>query len=263
MIRFLSLRAQRSNPVNKNWVAASCFALLAMTTFPHALHATPLVADLSQYRIEMDANFTGNRMFLFGARDTSGDVLVVVRGPAKDYIVRKKEEIGGIWINQDRMKFFGVPSFYAIAASKPLSEIEQTSLFRQLGIGHETLFSVPSDPKALSKFSEFSQAFLKHQYATRLYMEMPRALSFMGETLFKTVIEFPDNIPPGDYTAEFYLISDGQVVSMQSAPIKVSKSGLDAFLYSYAHERPALYGISAIVLALSAGWFASRAFEKL
>jgi uncharacterized protein (TIGR02186 family) len=237
--------------------------LLALLILPASSYATPLVADMSQYRIEMDANFTGSRLFLFGARDAAGDVVVVVRGPAKDYMVRKKEEIGGIWINRDRMKFFGVPSFYAIAASKPLSEIEQVSLFRQLAIGHETLLSVPSNPKAVSKFGEFSQAFLDHQYAASLYIETPRALSFMGETLFKTVIEFPDNIPPGDYTAEFYLISDGQVVSMQSAPIKVSKSGLEAFLYQYAHQHPALYGISAIVLALSAGWFASRAFEKL
>lgn len=229
---------------------------------PAAAHATPLVADMSQYRIEMDASFSGSRIFLFGARNDAGDVLVIVRGPEKDFIVRKKEEIGGIWINRDRMKFFGVPSFYAVAASKPLSDIEQDSLFRQLGIGHDTLFSVPSDPQRFSKFNEFSGAFLKYQYSRRLYMETPRQLSFMGETLFKTVIEFPDNIPPGDYTAEFYLISGGEVVGMQSAPIKVSKSGLDAFLYYYAHERPALYGISAIVLALSAGWFASRVFEK-
>ena len=76
-------------------------------------------------------------------------------------------------------------------------------------------------------------------------------------------MEFPDNIPPGDYTAEIYLISDGEMVGMQSTPMKVVKSGLDAFLYSAAHDHPALYGLSAILLALGIGWLAGRVFEKV
>ena len=85
----------------------------------------------------------------------------------------------------------------------------------------------------------------------------------MAETLFKTVIEFPDDIPPGDYTAEIYLISGNEVAGMQSIPIKVVKSGLDAFVYAYAHDHPIFYGISAVVLSLSAGWFVGRDFERI
>ena len=81
--------------------------------------------------------------------------------------------------------------------------------------------------------------------------------------LFKTTIEFPDNIPPGDYTAEIYLISNGDIIGMQSTPIRVVKSGLDAFVYNYAHTSPILYGITAVVLALFIGWFGGRLFEKI
>src|ERR1700743_721080 len=84
--------------------------------------AAPVVADISNYRIDIDAGFNGTRMFLFGARNDNGDIVIGVRGPQKDYIVRKKEQIAGRWINRDRMKFFGVPDFYAIAASRPLTE---------------------------------------------------------------------------------------------------------------------------------------------
>jgi len=230
--------------------------------FPTCGFTTPLVADLSQYRIEMDSGFNGTRIFLFGVRNDTGDVVVVIRGPEKDFILRKKEPFMGIWINQDRMKFFGVPDYYAVAVSKPLSDIEQDSLFRRLGIGQGTLISPPSNPDKISRFNEYSEAFFQHQQKRRLYTPSPIALTFMGETLFKTTIEFPDTIPPGNYTAEIYLIADGDVVGMQSTPIRVSKSGVDAFLYNYAHQSPVLYGITAIVLALSAGWFASRIFEK-
>src|SRR5271170_765430 len=77
--------------------------------------AAPLVADLAQYRVDIDSGFNGTRIFLFGARNDNGDIVAVIRGPAKDYIVRKKEEVAGIWVNRQRMRFFGVPDFYAIA----------------------------------------------------------------------------------------------------------------------------------------------------
>lgn len=237
--------------------------LLLVLCCPSFGVASPIVADLSQYRIEMDAGFNGTRIFLFGVRNDVGDVIIVIRGPQKDFILRKKEPVMGIWVNSDRMKFFDLPDFYIVATSKPLTDIEQDSLFRQLGIGHEVLFSPPANPMMLGKFQEYSEAFLHYQQKRKLYAKQPLSLQFMGETLFKTVIEFPDTIPPGDYTAEIYLISDGEVTGMQSLPVTVSKSGVDAFLYRYAHQFPTLYGITAIVMALAAGWFAGRLFEKL
>jgi uncharacterized protein (TIGR02186 family) len=234
-----------------------------MTILSFSAQAAPLVADLSNYRIDIDSGFNGTRIFLFGARNDNGDIVAVVRGPNKDYIVRKKEEVAGIWVNRDRMKFMNIPDFYAVASARPLTEIEQMSVARQLGIGEDNLLTPPADPKALAAYDPFAKAFLRHQRERGLYQQKPGVMQFMGETLFKTTIEFPDNIPPGDYTAEFYLLSDGAVVDMQSTPIKVVKSGIDAFLYSYAHEYPLLYGITAVLLALTIGWFTGKLFEHI
>ncbi|MDE3060967.1 MAG: TIGR02186 family protein, partial [Pseudomonadota bacterium] len=232
-----------------------------MTVFPAS--AAPLVADLSNYSINIDSNFTGTRLFLFGARNDNGDIVVVIRGPARDYIVRRKEEVAGLWVNRGRMKFLNVPDFYAIAASKPLPPAAQFALGRQLGIGQESLLSAPIDPRLQPQYAEFADAFLRHQYGRRLYMRDAGSVQFMAETLFKTVVEFPDDIPPGDYTAEIYLISDGELAGMQSMPIRVVKSGLDEFLYRSAHDTPALYGLAAVALALLIGWAAGRIFEKI
>lgn len=223
--------------------------------------ATPVVGDVSNYRVLIDSGFDGTRIFLFGARNDIGDIVVVVRGPNQNYIVRKKESFAGIWINKSRMKFYNVPNFYAVAASKPLEEIAQTGLFARLGIGEHALLMPPSG-RLKENFEEFESAFLRYQTGQKLYSFSPENVHFMAETLFKTVIEFPDNIPPGNYTAEIYLVSDGEVVGMQSTPISVVKSGLDAFLYHFAHGFPALYGLTAIFLALFAGWAAGRIFGK-
>jgi len=237
------------------------FFILAFLAVIQPANSAPLVADLSNYSIAMDAGFNGTRLFLFGVRNDSGDIVVVVRGPKKNYMIRKKEKFAGVWINHDRMKFYDVPDFYAVASSRHLSEINKSALFTRLGIGEENLFTHASSESETDKFSEFQNAFLDHQHTNRLYATNPDNIGFMSETLFKTVIEFSDNIPPGDYTAEIYLISDGEVVGMQSTPISVVKSGLDAFIYNFAHNSPALYGISAIILALSAGWVTGRLFE--
>ncbi|MBY0406154.1 MAG: TIGR02186 family protein [Rickettsiales bacterium] len=223
---------------------------------------SPVVADLSNYSIEIDSGFNGTRIFVFGARNDNGDIVVIVRGPNKNFMVRKKESMGGIWINRSRMKFYNVPDFYAVAASKPLEEIEQSGLFDRLSIGQATLLTPPPNVKQKDSFEEFQGAFLRHQTAKHLYADAPEKVNFMAETLFKTVIEFPDNIPSGMYTAEIYLISDGEVVGMQSTPIRVVKGGLDAFVYQFAHRQPVLYGLTAIALALFAGWAAGKLFNK-
>ncbi|NBO19457.1 MAG: hypothetical protein EBV03_09590 [Proteobacteria bacterium] len=243
--------------MNRLWLA---IGLLLWA--PPALAATPVVADLSNYSISIDSSFNGTRMFVFGARNAGGDIVVVVRGPSKHYIVRKKEPIGGVWVNRERMKFYNVPDFYAVASSKPLSDMGDSPLLAQLGIGQDNLLTPPPRTLSSGNFPDFEEAFLRHQQRSRLYSMTPEPVNFMAETLFKTAIDFPDNIPPGNYTAEIYLISDGELVGMQSTPISVVKSGLDAFLFDYAHNHPVFYGLTAVLLALGVGWGAARAFEK-
>lgn len=230
--------------------------LLLMLLLPLPALASPLVGDLSNYRVNIDSGFNGTRIFLFGARNDAGDVVAVIRGPEKNYIVRKKERVAGIWVNQDRMKFFNVPDFYAIMTSRPLDKIEQGNLFQRLGIGYDHIMAMPTTS------NEFVQAFMRHQQERRLYSTDLQRISFMGETLFKSAVDFPDDIPPGDYTAELYLLSDGELSGMQSIPITVVKSGLDAALYTYAHSHPALYGVTAVLLTFTIGWFAGRVMEK-
>ncbi len=237
--------------------------LLALLGFTAPAAATPLVADLSVYHIDIDAGFTGAQIFLFGARNDNGDIVVVVRGPEKNFTIRKKERIAGVWMNTDHMTFRNLPDFYALASSKSLDQIKRGALFQQLGIGTDALLHPPEDPAAQAQFTMFSDALMRYQTERRLYPQNVGTIQFMGETLFKTQIEFPDTIPKGDYTAEIYLISDGQVVGMQSTPIHVAKSGFDAFVSNYAHENPLLYGISAVVIALCAGWGAGRLFERI
>ena len=242
---------------------ALTIALLAL--LPFSASAKPVISDLSQHDILISSSFTGTKLILFGAQEAAGELIVVVRGPARDFTMRKKKRIGGIWVNHDRVDYKQVPDYYAIAATKPLDEILPKIQLAALGIGTENLaFDGNAKDMVEPKLEEaFRNEFLRNRTAQGLYVDNAQAITFMGNTLFKTTIPFPDTLPRGDYTAETYLVHNGHLVGVQSTPLRVAKTGLDAFLYHLANDFSVIYGLLAVGLAISAGWCASALFKRI
>lgn len=232
-------------------------ALLCL--LPASLSAKPLVADLSRHLIAIDSGFTGTDVLLFGARNDSGDVVVVIRGPLSNITIRKKERYGGVWVNRHSQEYASIPAYYYMVSTRPLSTINSASLLKALQIGPEQLL-----PLAQSADEQaFHEAWLRNRAREGLYQVAEYPVAFMGETLFKTVIPFPQSIPRGSYTAEVYLVSDGQLIGMQSTPLVVDKQGMDATIFEIAHRLPTFYGIMCVFIALIAGWMAGIIFRKV
>ncbi len=87
-------------------------------------------------------------------------------------------------------------------------------------------------------------------------------VDFLGNRLFRTSVHFPANVPTGTYKVEVFLIRDGQVVGAQTTPLIISKVGLGAEIFDFAHRHAALYGILSVCLALLAGWLAAVVFRR-
>ncbi len=236
----------------RHWLQSLSISALILCAAATA-HAVPLVADISSHRIEIHSAFTGTQLLLFGARNDPGDIVVLIRGPRQDFIVRKKERTAGIWVNQEEMTFDDIPQFYALASSRPMTAIEQFRLFDSLGIR----------PPEQTSGNPFRQAMLRILSEEGLHRRQTGQVEFMGETLFKASFNFPDNMPRGMYTAEAYLFSDGLLSGMQAIPLDVYKTGADAFLYDAAHNYRLIYGLAAIVIASAGGWFANWLFQRL
>ncbi|MCH2038363.1 MAG: TIGR02186 family protein [Rickettsiales bacterium] len=232
---------------------------------PHAI-AKPLVGATDLRGIEITSRFIGKNLLFFGARNDAGKIVLVIRGPKKDYIIRKKGKVAGIWVNQESIELNDVNSYYAIASSAPLDTIKNDFLVNELNIGLDNISFKPeysaSDP--IYDIQPFINAFLEEKKKHQLYPESDEIsqVGFMGDTLFRSNIWFPEHIERGVYTAEFYLFNDGQLTGIQSTPIEVKKTGFDAFVYDLAYSHPVLYGIIAILIALVSGWLASIIFHK-
>lgn len=234
---------------------------LLLCLLPFSAEAKLLVADVSQHRIAIDSRFKGTSLLIFGARGDAGDIIVVVRGPAADFTLRKKERHAGIWVNADTVTYKDLPYYYSIASTRPLPEMQREGLLENLAVGPEYL-DFSTDATGVDK-AAFRQAFLQERFGNALYTPLPRQISFMGDTLFKTVVDFPATIPRGNYTAEVYLIQNNRLLSMQSTPIKVEKEGFDAFVFDMAHGHPLFYGLIAVMLAFTIGWAAGLLFRKV
>ena len=227
------------------------------------LRAAPLVADLSKHLVAITTGFAGTDVLLFGAIDEPGDVVVIIWGPPEEVVMHRKSRIAGIWINTAQMTFDRVPSFYSVASSRALDEVASDLVLSRLEMGVARL-NLPLPPAKASPnvARNWRDALIRNKQVQGHYAQEIGQVIFLGESLFRTLVEFPANVPTGTYQIEVYLLRDGRVVSAQTTPLIVGKIGLEAEVYDFAHNYSAFYGLIAILVALVAGWLAHVAFRR-
>ncbi len=240
-----------------------CFPLLALTLpWTAPARAETLAADLTSHLIAITTGFTGASVVLFGAVDEPGDVAVVVRGPDREMTVRRKSRIAGIWMNTEEITFANVPSFYYVAASRPLDEIVSPGAATLYRLGVSSLPMKAESATPPKTVDSFAAALIATQQRAKLFPNVVGKVHFIGERLFRTTIEFPSNVPTGTYLVAVFLIRDKDVVSGQTTPLVVSKVGIDAEVFGFAVRQPGLYGVVAVLVAVAAGWLASLPFRS-
>lgn len=238
-----------------------CGLIAAGLVFP--ARSASLVADLSNHLVAITSGFVGVDVLLFGTVDEPGDIVVVVRGPERAQPVLRKSNVAGLWINTARMTFESAPAFYFIASNRPLEEIAEPSVLsaNQFGLAHLQL-GLPPGRAGGRAAQEWREALIRNKQRQGLYVREPAGISILGQRLFRTSVHLPSNVPPGLYRAETYVLQDGQVVAAQTTPLSISKLGMEADLFSFAHEQPAAYGAIAVLAALMAGWLAHLLFRR-
>ena len=224
---------------------------------------TPLVADLSSSQIEITTSFTGTNLLLFGSTEGAGDVVVIVRGPKRREIVRRKERIAGIWINRYSVGFESVPGYYFEASTRPLLDFAPEKTLQKLQIGTARLHLPAVAGTSEADERDYRQALLRLKKNQNLYSSSTSPISIIGGRLFRVPLSFPANVPTGEYSAEIYLFQDGKTVSAQRKTLAVRKAGIEAVIFNFAHEQSAIYGILAVIIALFAGWIAGVIFKKV
>lgn len=247
----------------------SFILLITLVCLP--ARADEVVAGLSQNRVSITATFVGSEILIFGAvkRDSPApidaplEVIVVVEGPSTPVTVRKKDKRFGIWINTDALELAGAPSFYAVATSAPLEQTISTLDNLQHLISVEQTIRVSDTPFTTKDSRDFTEALIRIRENAKLYKLMEGGVTLREDTLFDTRIALPSNLTEGEYRTRIYLTRGGNVTAEYDTVINVQKVGLERWIYNLAHERPLIYGLLSLIIAIAAGWGASAAFRLL
>ena len=241
-------------------------ALIILFLLAPRAYGTALIIDSSTNEVKVSSSFIGTDVMVFGTANDKDDIIVVITGPTETAIVRKKGRVSGIWINKEKLEFREIPGFYAIASTRPLSEITETDELKKQKIGiHNviTTASLNSKDENIKTFKSFKDALVRGQKTKGLYLDMPLTIDVVSKRLFKTTFHFPNNMTTGIYTVKVFSFQKKRLVSMVSKTISVEKIGIGADVFKFAKEQSALYGLLAILIAVLSGWIASVIFRKI
>lgn len=247
-------------------------ALLVAAAAPFLLAADKpvLVPDISARDIQIRYSFSGAQLLLFGAvvypggraPDRRVDIAVVLRGPVQPILVREKQKVAGIWMNADSNRFRSAPSFYAVASSRPISELvdDRTAAIYELGL--QNLQLSPGGGALPDKERRFETGLLDLRMRSNLYAEHPYGVEITDRVLYRATIAIPSQVPVGTYTAETFLIDNRKVVAAATRDIQISKSGFERYVALAARRHRFAYGIVAVLLSLALGWAAAAIFRR-
>ena len=227
-----------------------------------------LVPEVSQHEVQVRQGFTGTELLLFGAiLDPSGsragrdyDIVVVLKGPTQSIRLREKRKVAGVWINADSSDFRSAPSFFALASSRPISEIvdERTAAIYELGLPWLQLSPIGAiDPEEQTRFASGLVDLRERQ---GLYQQDDHGVSVSEQVLYQARISLPSTVQTGTYTAETFAITRGRVIASAVARVDVRKLGFERFVVNFAENDGFLYGLLAVALSVAMGWLAGRLF---
>ena len=225
--------------------------------FALPLRAQEIVTDISQYEIELRHSFTGETLILFGAINSDDveaaryDIVIAITGEARNQLVRKKERVFGFWINTEAKLLENVPVYYALASTRPLPEIAEEEILATLKLGIEN-----QDFTATAVPLEYIEGLIRNKEDDQLFATSTEEMPVTSDVLFRADFFFPATVPSGSYTAAAYLFQDGVLLGRADKVIRIDKAGFERAVYTLATERPRLYGIMAVIIALFAGWLA-------
>lgn len=234
-------------------------------------------ADVSTRSVAITSSFTGTEILVFGSVENSRqpsaeagtyDVVVVVEGTPVPASVRKKTNVGGLWINTESVRFSSFPAYYAIASTRPIEEIADKAVLNQNQIGFEYVRMTPSGsirwaPSDEKQAADYRQAAIRlKQKEGNFVLSENGGVIFIGRSLFRSTISLPPNVPIGSLNARILLFREGKLLSQYKSQVMLQRTGLERFLYEAAYSSPFLYGLATVLIAAAAGLTAAFAFSR-
>jgi uncharacterized protein (TIGR02186 family) len=226
---------------------------------------------LSTDIIAISAAFSGADLTVFGAVDKVDpliqrqgryDVIVVLEGPPKDIVVRKKSRFLGIWVNRVSEVFTGAPESYSLASTRQMQDITDSKTYASLSLGTDGLVLRPKFGQQRPTLEPFAEALKQVKTRQGLFNQRPGGVEFISANLFRATLALPADVPVGVHKARAFLFRNGAFLKENSTSLQIIKSGFEQQIYKSAHEQSIFYGLFSISLAMVIGWLGRIIFRR-
>ena len=226
---------------------------------------------LSTDVVSISSDFAGADLTIFGALDGIDplvarqgryDVIVVLEGPSRPVVVRRKSRILGMWINTQSETFVNVPVSYSVATTRMPQDITDPKSYKQLSLGADNIFLQPAEGDDPVIIDEFTDALRDRKKATGLYSLRVGGVQFLSQNLFRATVALARNVPVGTHKARAFLFKGGAFVRETSAQLAIVKSGFEQSIFRFSRDHSFFYGVVAVALAMFTGWLGSIVFRR-
>ncbi len=243
-----------------------CFSFVLLLPFATVLAEDNgnglLTVELTADHVDITTGFHGAQLSLFGVKKHEGELAIVIRGTERRMVVRSKGQVMGVWMNKASQAFRQVPVYYDLALSAKGSDLAPHDLLKEHGIGLDALDFEPVGRKTPETIERFKEALIRNKQTQGHFPLDPKDIYFLNGDFFRTNFYVPSNVPTGDYTVTAYLFEDGKLLDRYETSLRVAQIGFSARLYDFAHGQGLLYGLSAVLFAVMAGWSAYMFLRK-
>lgn len=232
------------------------FILLCFSGAAQAQNPDGFSIDLAADHVEVTSNFSGATVVVFGTMDTKSDGLAItLKGPNSQVMVRKKENVMGMWLNRGYIFFKDVPHFYSYAVYGDEKKLAPSSVLAQNEIGLNALVIRPEDEDELEESIPFQEALIRNWQKTGHFPLNSNQITMQGGRLFRADFQLPSNIPTGTYKVSAYSFKGGKIVDSRDKLLIVEQAGFSALVKNFALEHSFAYAFIMLLIALLTGLF--------
>ena len=219
--------------------------------------------DLSENKIEINTDFIGKEIIIFGILEDNKETILTIKGPLKNSKIQKKERILGFWFNTKHITYENIPSSFFIAASSKIDNILPISTLIKEELSFDyVLENKISNRNFISNDSQniWKKNFVRLKKNKNLFKEYE--IKNINDKLFQTRVFFPPNSIPGQYIVSVYQINNNIITERDDKMIIIEKSGIGSKIYNFAHNHSAAYGLFTIIFAIISGLSAATLFRR-
>ena len=203
---------------------------------------TKFTAEISSNEIEIDSN-KENNILVFGTFDANNgknNIIITIKSPKTDIIIKKKIKKFGLWIAIEQEKIQDIRGFFHIYAAK------DNNLNKQI-----SNFDFPEFIK--NPNNEFFNAFVEKNMKKKFFAFYDDKIEIKDEILYKLKIDLEKDIPLGNYEINIYLYNDENILETRKIYLDIKSKKFSENITYIAEKKKIKYFsicLGIIILAI-------------